>query len=294
MAALFAAFTLTTKGTRPDRETAGSSGGRAAECPKGPRPGTCALGYGLVVAIAEPLLEQTYGLVPHESAVLDIGCNDGGLLARIRSARPDIKLAGIDLDPEAVEQARLTVPDADLRVGSVAELPFPADAAFDLVTCMDVIEHLPEPIRAPMFREVRRVLKPGGRFILQTPHAGTFEALDAQNLRHRFPSLYRRFLRRGLRDRAYAGKQDVVWHKHFTLGELLAIAGPDWNVERARYPGLLLWPLADLILWPFHRSGRTDHRVAEWLRRAIDWDGSRDYGPKRGYEILLTLTLTRP
>jgi SAM-dependent methyltransferase len=106
-------------------------------------------------------------------------------------------------------------PCGDLRAGSVAELPF-ADATFDLVTCMDVVEHLPELVRAPMFGEVRRVLKPGGRFVLQTPHAGTFQVLDAQNPRHRFPGLYRRLVRRGVRDQTYDGRQDVVWHKHFT------------------------------------------------------------------------------
>jgi hypothetical protein len=59
-------------------------------------------------------------------------------------------------------------------------------------------------------------MKPGGRFVLKTPPAGTFQALDARNLCHRFPALYRRLVRRGVPDQAYAGRQDVVWHRHVT------------------------------------------------------------------------------
>ena len=214
------------------------------------------------MALPEPTLRQILGPVPPGGAILDLGCHDGALLAQLPTARPDLELAGMDLDRAAVERAGFAVRGADLRVGSIAELPF-ADATFDLITCMDVVEHLPKPVRAPMFDEVRRVLKPGGRFVLQTPHAGTFQALDAQNLRRRFPALYRRLVRNGVRDRAYAGRQDVVWHRHFTRDGLLRLAGPHWRVDRARYPGLLVWPLADLLMWPFHRVRKTDHAAGQ-------------------------------
>jgi hypothetical protein len=65
---------------------------------------------------------------------------------------------------------------------------------------------------------------------------------------------------------------------------------PAWRVDRVRYRGLLVWPLANLLVWPFHRSGRTDHALARSLRRGLDWNARRDYGPTRGYEILLTLS----
>jgi SAM-dependent methyltransferase len=158
-----------------------------------------------------------------------------------------------------------------------------------VVTCMDVVEHLPEPVRAPMFGEVRRVLKPGGRFVLQTPHARTFQALDAQNLRHRFPALYRRLLRRGGRDQAYAGWQDVVWHSTSlatgSSGSPPPLACGPSSVSRA--PRVAAGRAVDVAV---SRSGRTDHALARWLVRALDWDARRDYGSKRGYEILVTLS----
>ena len=222
------------------------------------------------------------------AAVLDLGCHDGGLLARLAARRPDLALSGLDLDAEAIARARRELPDADLRVGSATELPF-ADRTFDLVTCMDMLEHLPSQVRAAALSEARRVILPGGRLVIETPHQGTFQALDAQNLRHRFPVLYRRLLRGGVRDRAYGASQEVVWHCHFTRDELLGLAGAGWRVEHVAYPGLLLFPLADLLLWPFHRLRRLDHPVARGLHRAMEWDAAHDYGPARGYEIVLTL-----
>lgn len=243
------------------------------------------------MAIPERVFNDIHRPTPHGGTVLDIGCNAGALLGRLATARPDLRIAGIDLDAEAVDRARAALPAADLRVGSVENLAF-ADGEFDLVTCMDVVEHVPEELRRPMLAEARRVLRPGGRLAMETPHAGMFQVLDAQNLRHRFPTLYGRLVRGGVRDRAYAGKQEVVWHKHFTRDELLEVAGPGWTLEAERYPGLLIWPLADLFAWPFHRLGRTNHPVAKLLRRASEWDARRDYGQKRGYEVLLTLSRT--
>jgi 2-polyprenyl-3-methyl-5-hydroxy-6-metoxy-1,4-benzoquinol methylase len=91
-------------------------------------------GYSAAVPLPEPALRQALEAVPPGGAVLDVGCHDGGLLARLRAAGPDRELADVYLDRAAVE--------ADLRVGSIAELPF-ADAIFDLVMGMDVVEHLP-------------------------------------------------------------------------------------------------------------------------------------------------------
>jgi ubiquinone/menaquinone biosynthesis C-methylase UbiE len=61
-------------------------------------------------------------------------------------------------------------PNLSHRVGATGDqLPF-ADHAFDLVTANMVLEHLLQPTR--VFREVARVLAPGGRFVFVTPHLG--------------------------------------------------------------------------------------------------------------------------
>jgi hypothetical protein len=47
----------------------------------------------------------------------------------------------------------------------------------------------------------------------------------------------------------------VIWHHHFTCGEMQALAGPGWELEAVRYGGCVLFPLADILSWPFTVAG---------------------------------------
>jgi hypothetical protein len=134
---------------------------------------------------------------------------------------------------------------------------------------------------------MRRVLRPGGRLLLRVPHAGLFAWLDPNNLRFRFPWLYKRFLRRGLRDSGYAtGSEGVVWHHHFTRRELLELVGDGWTIEATCRGGLLLVPLTDLARWPFYRVRRTENWVFRALANLGEWDLGCSYGPA-AYDILI-------
>lgn len=78
---------------------------------------------------------------------------------------------GIDLDLAALRRHSLF----RLRTqGDIQALPF-CDGAFDLVTANMVLEHVEEP--AALFREVSRVLAPGGRFVVHTPNASGYTTL---------------------------------------------------------------------------------------------------------------------
>ena len=100
--------------------------------------------------------------------VLEIGCGKGALLNRLRSAGH--AASGIDPDAEAIAFCNKSYPGIDARVGSGDELPF-ADRSFDTVLSFDVFEHIPDSDKH--LREVRRVLKRGGRYLLQTPNKWT-------------------------------------------------------------------------------------------------------------------------
>jgi SAM-dependent methyltransferase len=221
-------------------------------------------------------------------SLLDVGCNVGAFLQHCRDCYPGLELAGVEINPSALEAARANAPWAELHHAGGEALPF-ADGRFDCVTCVEVLEHIPDGLRGPALAEMRRVLRPGGRLVLRTPHAGAFAFLDPHNLRFRFPGVYARLVGRGGRDAGYDGwSHGVVWHHHFTRAELLDLAGPGWQVEACRRGGLLLAPLSEAARWPFYRKGRGGHPLCRALERLFSADISLRFGPA-AYDILLVL-----
>jgi SAM-dependent methyltransferase len=100
-------------------------------------------------AVRKPLLDWLRGQDVRDARVLDVGAGD-------RPYR--------DLFPDAVTFDVPGNPHADLH-GFVDEIPAEA-ASFDVVLCLQVLEHVPDPAAA--VRELRRVVRPGGRVLLST------------------------------------------------------------------------------------------------------------------------------
>ncbi|MDZ4776333.1 MAG: class I SAM-dependent methyltransferase [Alphaproteobacteria bacterium] len=101
--------------------------------------------------------------------VLDVGCGPGRSLARLAALAPHGRIFGIDPAPPMVEIARKRNRESvdegrlDVVVASVAHLPF-VDARFDKVLCVHGVYFWND--LATAFRELARVLKPGGRLAL--------------------------------------------------------------------------------------------------------------------------------
>lgn len=112
-------------------------------------------------------LDFLLGKIHAEDEVLDMGCGTGRftipLAERVKS------VSGLDLSPMMLATARKKLADrgleADLREGDMAALPF-ADASFDVVVSMLALMHIPREDRQQVFREVARVLRPGGRLLI--------------------------------------------------------------------------------------------------------------------------------
>jgi SAM-dependent methyltransferase len=94
---------------------------------------------------------------------LDIGAGHGELI-RLVSQQFAVQAAACDYTKELMRLPNIRVDVADLNI----EPPPYADAEFDLITCTEVIEHL-EHYRKTL-REIFRILKPGGTFVLTTPN----------------------------------------------------------------------------------------------------------------------------
>ena len=100
--------------------------------------------------------------------VVDIGCG-GGILAESMAARGAL-VTGIDLSEKALGVARLHLFESgqqvDYRHISAEELASNAPASFDVVTCMEMLEHVPDP--ASTIRACATLVKPGGSVFFST------------------------------------------------------------------------------------------------------------------------------
>ena len=94
--------------------------------------------------------------------ILDVGCGTGAnlkMLAAYGTAE------GVDISPQAVDFCRERGLDS-VKLGAAEQLPY-ENGSFDLVTALDVVEHLDDDVAG--LREMRRVLRPDGRLLLFVP-----------------------------------------------------------------------------------------------------------------------------
>jgi len=100
--------------------------------------------------------------------VLDVGCG-GGLLCEAL-ARAGAKVTGIDLAPGMIEVARLHAAEQGLdityKVVPAEQIAEASAAGFDVVTCMEMLEHVPDPER--MVGTLARLVRPGGAVFVST------------------------------------------------------------------------------------------------------------------------------
>lgn len=116
--------------------------------------------------------------------VLDVGCG-GGLLSE-GMARAGARVTGVEPGEAAVGAARAHLEvsglDVDYRQGEVGDLVPEEAEGFDVVTCMEVLEHVPDP--AQVLADCAALVKPGGRVFFatlnRTPRSYAFAILGAE------------------------------------------------------------------------------------------------------------------
>ena len=106
----------------------------------------------------------------HGSSVLEVGCGTGLILERL--SRVASRAVGVDLSPGMLEHARAR--GLEVHEASATALPF-EDATFDVVCSFKVLAHV-EAIEAAL-SEMARVVKPGGRVVVEFYNAHSLRAL---------------------------------------------------------------------------------------------------------------------
>lgn len=123
------------------------------------RPG---LPYRLAAVVAALFGELSTPAWGGGGKVLDVGCGNGRFLTTMRSLGWEVQ--GVEFSEAGVAAARMS--GLSVHHGDLSSADFP-EASFDLITARHVIEHIPEP--HAFMAELVRVLKPGGRLVIETP-----------------------------------------------------------------------------------------------------------------------------
>jgi ubiquinone/menaquinone biosynthesis C-methylase UbiE len=115
-----------------------------------------------------PIAKFLEGRKPEATTLLDIGAGTGRFLSFVKSVQPDLKTVALDLSEPYLAQARTTLSrhqDVEYLLGAAEEIPLP-DASVDAAISIYLFHELPPKIRVAVAREIGRVLKPGGIFVL--------------------------------------------------------------------------------------------------------------------------------
>lgn len=185
-------------------------------------------------------IDQT-GALGTPRDLLEIGSGTGTLLHEL--ALRGHRVQGVEVDPTRLADVRRWYPDLTVRLVRGVELPF-ADGAFDVVLSFDVFEHIPDS--DAHLREVRRVLRPGGVYLLQTPNKWTnvvFETIRWRSFTrfradhcslHTLGQLTRRLRAHGFAPRVFDVpvvnaffRQKVARHLGIVGSLALAVCNPD-------------------------------------------------------------------
>lgn len=120
--------------------------------------------------------------------ILDVGCGTG---ANLKMLAAHGRVEGVDISPQAVDFCRERGLDF-VKLGAIEQLPY-EDGSFELVTALDVVEHLDDDVAG--LREVRRVLRPNGRVLVFVPAFmflwGVQDDVSNHRRRYTLPSLLR-------------------------------------------------------------------------------------------------------
>lgn len=135
-------------------------------------PGPPAYERYFVPAIGRPIAEDLIAAAQLRSGeqVLDVACGTG-IVSRLaaRQVMPSGTVSGVDINPGMIAEAKRAcadVADIDWHEADAAALPFPDDS-FDVVLCQMGLQFF--PAKLPPLKEMRRVLRPGGRVLVNTP-----------------------------------------------------------------------------------------------------------------------------
>jgi SAM-dependent methyltransferase len=115
------------------------------------------------------------------SALIDVGCGDGRFLREMKRLAPGKSYKGVDYSEASIRYAKAFNPDIDYVCADVEDLKEDHNR-YDVLTLIEVVEHIPPEKVEAFLRACRQMVQPGGRIILTVPHAN--KPLNDKHYRH--------------------------------------------------------------------------------------------------------------
>jgi 2-polyprenyl-3-methyl-5-hydroxy-6-metoxy-1,4-benzoquinol methylase len=179
-------------------------------------------------------------------AILDIGCGPGYFLREARRWFPKSSITGLDSEFALFDWVGIA--DATLVQGTAERLPF-AEQTFDIVACLQVLEHVGNPDAA--LAEMHRVLKPGGFACVATPNTASWSARVAGRRWH------------GYRDDHISLRSAGEWRKALNAAGFDIV--DDGTTLFSGMP-IMRWPPLILVSW-----------IPLYLFGSFHWNGGESY-----------------
>lgn len=107
--------------------------------------------------------------------IVDFGCGNGKILGEIKKINSKAKLVGFDVSETALKEAKKNLLEVEFNKITDGEKLSLGDKVVDFIFSSEVIEHIYDTENA--FKELARILKPGGKILLTTPYHGFIKNL---------------------------------------------------------------------------------------------------------------------
>lgn len=161
--------------------------------------------------IIQYLVEKICTTLNPNPRILDVGCGTGANLKMLAAYG---RAEGVDISSQAVDFCRERGLDS-VRLGAAEQLPY-ENGSFDLVTALDVVEHLDDDVAG--LREMRRVLRRDGRVLLFVPAFMFLWGVQDDVSNHR-----RRYTLPGLLKAVEAAGFSVEWSSYANISFFLPV-----------------------------------------------------------------------
>jgi 2-polyprenyl-3-methyl-5-hydroxy-6-metoxy-1,4-benzoquinol methylase len=171
-----------------------------------------------------------YSKINSNSNVLDIGCGDGRLIYEIKKHTSNI--IGIDVSEKAINFAKAFNPQIKFIVGDITSKKISLEQEFSVITCVDVIEHLPDKKVKQVIDKAYDMLQPDGKLVISVP---------STNLKL-IPKHYKHYSTSELKKVVSTKFKKISIYGYLPKNN-------DKKVKALQAIGLLLYPLSQRYAW---------------------------------------------